>query len=171
MNILVGFTGSVATKLHEKLINNLLNLNYNIKCVYTKSSLMFTNRPFGVCDTEEENYLENNTVQHIDLRNWADILLIAPLSANTLAKIANGICDNLLTNVARCWDFKKPFIVCPAMNTLMYEHPVTSEHLNKIKTWGISVIPPIEKTLFCGETGIGAMAPINKIIEVFKSYE
>ena len=65
---------------------------------------------------------------HIELRKISDLLLIAPLSANTMAKICNGIADNLLTTVVRCWDVKtpKPFIVAPAMNTLMYEHPITA---------------------------------------------
>lgn len=162
-NILVGFSGSVASKLHIKLINSLINSGFNVKSVYTKSALMFIDRPLGECDTEETYYLEKNAVQHIDYRNWADMLLIAPLSANTLAKIANGICDNLLTNIARCWDFQKDFIVCPAMNTLMYQHPITSEHLNKLKSWGVRVIDPVEKKLFCGESGIGAMEDVNKI--------
>ena len=63
---------------------------------------------------------------HIELRKLASILIIAPLSANTMGKIANGLCDNLLTCIARCWDLKRnPFIVAPAMNTMMYEHPIT----------------------------------------------
>ena len=64
---------------------------------------------------------------HIELRRYCDLLLIAPLSANTMGKIANGLCDNLLTSLVRAWDFKKPkpVIVAPAMNTMMYEHPLT----------------------------------------------
>ena len=70
----------------------------------------------------------DDNVLHIELRKVSNILLIAPLSANTLGKLANGLCDNLLTSIARCWDVKsksKPFIVAPAMNTMMYEHPIT----------------------------------------------
>lgn len=66
-------------------------------------------------------------VLHIDLRKWADVLLVAPLSANTLAKLANGLCDNLLTCVARAWDFSRPLLVAPAMNTLMWESPFTAK--------------------------------------------
>ena len=82
-------------------------------------------------------------VLHIEIRNAASLLVIAPLSANTLAKISNGICDNLLTNVYRCWPYKqdktsgswsiyKPIIVAPAMNTQMYEHPITEKQLKEL---------------------------------------
>lgn len=68
----------------------------------------------------------------LDLRKWADAFIIAPLDANTLAKIANGLADNLLTCVARAWDFNKPFYFAPAMNTCMWEHPLTNEHVKKL---------------------------------------
>lgn len=59
-------------------------------------------------------------VLHIELRRWADVLVLAPLSANTMAKVAHGLCDNLLTSVVRAWDYAKPMIVAPAMNTYMW---------------------------------------------------
>ena len=65
-------------------------------------------------------------VLHIELRRWGDVLLLAPLDANTLAKMAAGLCDNLLTCVARAWDRSKPVLFAPAMNTAMYEHPVSA---------------------------------------------
>ncbi|CAF1018461.1 unnamed protein product, partial [Adineta ricciae] len=106
---------------------------------------------------------------------WADVLLIAPLDANTLAKISVGICDNLLTNVVRAWDLKngKPLIVAPAMNTAMYEHPLTRQQLDLItNTFGYVEIPSIEKTLMCGQTGIGAMASVESIVtETLKIFQ
>jgi phosphopantothenoylcysteine decarboxylase len=95
--------------------------------------------------------------------------VIAPLSANTLAKMANGLCDNLLvcrlhhplliyilqTCVVRAWDFKKPLIVAPAMNTLMWDHPFTEKHLKELTSLGVIVISPIEKLLACGDKGKG----------------
>jgi phosphopantothenoylcysteine decarboxylase len=74
-------------------------------------------------------------VLHIELRRWADAFLIAPLDANTMAKIANGLSDNLLSCVARAWDFNagKQFFFAPAMNTCMWEHPFTAEHIKKLK--------------------------------------
>jgi phosphopantothenoylcysteine decarboxylase len=177
MNILHGYTGSVATTLLNKFKKEYYSdKNISNKFIFTQSSLNFVKlddfwfRSDEVYDDAEEwnTYQSSKKVLHIDLSKWADVFVIAPLSANTLAKLANGICDNLLTCVARAWDFNKPFIVAPSMNTRMYEHPVTKEHLDKISSWGIKIVPPIEKTLFCGDTGIGAMAQIDDIMKLIK---
>ena len=101
----------------------------------------------------------------MELRKWANAMLIAPLSAHTLAKIANGLSDSLVTLIARCWNMKtrkihekdnnsikngeemkklvNPLVICPAMNTMMWEHPVTEEHLSKLKSWGLTIVDPI----------------------------
>ena len=101
-------------------------------------------------------------VTHIELRKWADVLLVAPLSANTLAKMANGLCDTLLTCVWRAWDFAdatKSVLVAPAMNTAMWNSPFTGKHLAVLSEFpNVHVIDPVEKTLACGDVGIGAMA-------------
>ena len=111
---------------------------------------------------------------HIELRKWADILLIAPLDANTLAKLSNGICDNLLTCVNRAWDLEnissKPIIICPAMNTFMYKHPLTRQQLNLLNQFGYTLVDSVEKLLMCGDRGMGAMAPVDDILNtLFKS--
>lgn len=117
-------------------------------------------------DEEEWNWQKRgDSVLHIELRKWADLLLIAPLSANTMAKIVNGICDNLLSLIVRCWNFndlhggmlKQPIVVCPAMNSLMYDNPITYRQLDSLKQMGVRVVGPIEKKLMCGEVGNGAM--------------
>ena len=103
-------------------------------------------------------------VLHIELRKWADCMIIAPLSANTLAKLANGICDNLLTCVARAWDLEeKPMWVAPAMNTAMWKHPVTDEQAKKLEQWGVKFVDPQTKRLACGDFGMGAMASPEEI--------
>ena len=105
-------------------------------------------------------------VLHIELRNWADIFVIAPLDANTLGKLAYGFCDNLLTCIARAWDIQnKPLLFCPAMNTLMWHHPSTKRNLDILKDYGYDEIPPISKQLACGEEGIGAMADVANIVQ------
>ena len=103
-------------------------------------------------------------VLHVELAQWADVLLVAPLSANSLAKLALGICDTLPTLVARCWHVgAKPMVVAPAMNTKMWEHPVTAGQLKKLQRWGVQVVDPIEKLLACGDKGVGAMAAVDVI--------
>ena len=74
----------------------------------------------------------------------------------------------MLTCVARAWDLKKPLVFCPAMNTHMYEHPLTAEHIGKLKSFGYYEIPCVIKTLMCGDTGAGAMADIQTIVKHIK---
>ena len=112
-----------------------------------------------------DKYVRDDEVLHIELRKWADIMLIAPVSANTMAKLAYGICDNLLTSVARAWDKSRPFILAPAMNTHMWEDIITQEHIELIgKRYNLKLINPIEKNLACGDKGMGAMASIETIV-------
>ena len=117
---------------------------------------------------------------HIELRDWADVCVLAPLSAHTLAKIANGLCDDTLSCVLRAWDYGhgersgKPLILAPAMNTAMWQHPLTCSQLATIQSFwadpethntGIQIIEPQVKTLACGEVGTGALASVNDIVE------
>ena len=136
MKILLGITGSVAATLTPQLVTALRATGHNVQVVATKSSLYFFDpTALGVRvwrDADEwpgKRYVRDQEIPHIELRKWADVLVIAPLSANTLARIAHGQCDNLLTSVTRAWDRTKPIILAPAMNTMMWEHPATSEHL------------------------------------------
>ncbi|KAK6499286.1 hypothetical protein TWF506_003913 [Arthrobotrys conoides] len=105
-------------------------------------------------------------ILHIELRRWADILLIAPLSANSLAKIVGGFSDNLLLSVIRAWDTNKLIAVAPAMNTLMWEHPVTTKQVKVLETeWGwFRVLRPVEKLLACGDSGSGAMKEWSTVV-------
>lgn len=122
-------------------------------------------------------------VLHIDLRDWADLAIIAPLSAHTLAKIATGLSDDTLSCCIRAWDFGhgsrpgKPLILAPAMNTAMWEHPLTKSQLDVIKSfWNVErdennmifVVEPQVKKLACGEIGTGALSPISDILRVAK---
>ena len=107
-------------------------------------------------------------VLHIELRKWADVMLVAPLSANTLAKLTTGLCDNLLTCVARAWDNSKPVIICPSMNTFMWDNAHTAEAIAKVTAPPFSyiLVKPISKVLACGDVGVGAMAEVNTIVQL-----
>lgn len=189
MKILFGTTGSVAAKLTPKILKKLTEAGHVVQIVATESSFYFwkkteTRLYFGASsfnswekpivdvkvweDKDEwpgDIYDPDIPIAHIELREWADALLIAPITANTIAKMANGFADNLLTCVTRAWDIKKPIVIAPAMNTHMWNHPSTDEHIKKLKSWhDLTVINPISKKLACGETGIGALADINDIV-------
>ena len=109
--------------------------------------------------------IRKDLVLHIKLRRWADLGVVAPCSANTLAKLANGMSDNLATCCLRAWDPAKPLIVAPAMNTVMWEHPATKLHLDTLQSWGFHIIPPASKTLACNDVGRGALAAEGDILQ------
>jgi phosphopantothenoylcysteine decarboxylase len=181
VNILIGCTGSVATIKLPQLVSGLLVLNHpqiKVRIVVTEHAKHFFDEKDIHTDAEifqdSDEWAvwskRGDPVLHIELGKWADIFVIAPLDANTLAKIANGLCDNLLTCTARAWELSKPLIFCPAMNTKMYQHPLTATQINSLVSWGYKHVPVIEKTLICGDTGAGAMAEVDTIIGVVESF-
>uniref|UniRef100_A0AAV1VLN8 Flavoprotein domain-containing protein n=1 Tax=Peronospora matthiolae TaxID=2874970 RepID=A0AAV1VLN8_9STRA len=105
-----------------------------------------------------------DSVRHIELKDWADVMLLAPLSANTLGKLANGLADNLLTCVARAWNMTKPFVYAPAMNADMWNHPITAKQLRVLDEFGYKMVPPVEKKLACGVIGNGGLATVDSIV-------
>jgi len=116
-------------------------------------------------DEWQSDYKIGDPILHIELRRWADTVLIAPCSANSMAKIANGICDNLAMSVLRALSPTTPTFVFPAMNTLMFEHPLTMRHISIIKdVIKYSVVGPVNKTLACGDVGTGAMTDWRDIV-------
>jgi len=184
MNILLGVTGSVAAKLTDKMIKGFANVEFyddiavlrilTLRVITTERSLYFwdpTKALINVYTDKDErpgqHYVKDAPILHIELAKWANVLAIAPLTANTLAKMANGICDNLLTSVVRAWDLEKPIVLAPAMNTKMWDNPFTQEHLAKL--WliyrnKITIVDPVSKKLACGDEGMGAMADIKDIV-------
>lgn len=193
--ILLGVTGSVAATRTPILTQSLIDAGFEVRVVATERSLYFFDPaecPCSIiCDADEwvnERYQRGDVVPHIDLRNWAELLLFAPIDANTLAKLAVGLCDNTLTCVWRAWDVTKPIMLAPAMNTTMWEHPFTAKHLRMIgadfgaghvpghlalpdmirqindRSKLLRIIEPIVKELACGDVGIGAMAEVADIV-------
>ncbi|EEB09815.1 Phosphopantothenoylcysteine decarboxylase, putative [Pediculus humanus corporis] len=166
--------GSVAALKIPLLVNKLLEIKkVNIKIVTTRHALhFFKKKDVGNVDvlTDDNEWKSwknrGDPVLHIELTKWADLFVIAPLDANTLGKLANGLCDNLLTCVARAWNMNKPFLFCPAMNTRMYEHPITSKQISTLTSWGYIEIPVVSKMLVCGDKGLGAMAEVDTIIQL-----
>mmetsp|Transcript_29312 Transcript_29312/g.95534 ORF Transcript_29312/g.95534 Transcript_29312/m.95534 type:complete len:203 (+) Transcript_29312:346-954(+) len=175
--VLLGVSGSVAAVKATSLLEALREFA-DVKVVATQAARHFL--PGGSGDAggdsevlpllgDESEWRQwravGDPVLHIELRRWADLLVVAPLSANTLAKAANGLCDNLLTCILRAWDFRaKPCLLAPAMNTLMWESPFTAKHLAVLADeLGARVVPPVAKTLACGDVGVGAMASVDDI--------
>uniref|UniRef100_A0A4W5MAE5 Phosphopantothenoylcysteine decarboxylase n=1 Tax=Hucho hucho TaxID=62062 RepID=A0A4W5MAE5_9TELE len=165
--VLVGVTGSVAALKVPLLVSQLLELPGNKTRVTTRETTQHYVKRLPLCCLWRQR---SDPVLHIELRRWADLLVIAPLDANTLGKIASGICDNLLTCVVRAWDTSRPLLFCPAMNTAMWHHPITSRQVDILKEFGYVEIPCIAKKLVCGDQGKGAMAEVSTIVDVVKQY-
>lgn len=171
--ILVAVSGSVATIKLSILAAQLTNFA-DVCIIATPSSTHFfqeSSLPAQCLPVLTDNdewtrwTMVGDPVLHIELRKWADMMIIAPLSANTLAKIANGLCDNLLTCVVRAWDFNKPLLIAPAMNTMMWDSPFTEQHIRSCVRVGMHVIGPVNKKLACGDIGTGGMAEPEMILE------
>ncbi|XP_063099394.1 phosphopantothenoylcysteine decarboxylase isoform X3 [Cavia porcellus] len=174
-HVLVGVTGSVAALKLPLLVSRLLDIPGLEVIVVTTERAKHFYSPQDVpvslySDTDEWEMWKRRSdpVLHIELRRWADLMLVAPLDANTLGKVASGICDNLLTCVIRAWDHNKPLLFCPAMNTAMWEHPVTAQQVGQLKAFGYTEVPCVAKKLVCGDQGLGAMAEVETIVEKVK---
>jgi phosphopantothenoylcysteine decarboxylase len=194
-NVLLGVTGSVAAVKTPELRAALAAAGHAVRLVATDAATYFFDpapvRDVLTLDADEwpgERYARGDEVRHIELRKWAGVFVIAPLDANTLAKLAVGLCDNCLTCVWRAWDGAKPVVLAPAMNTLMWEHPFTRRHLRSLaadfggahipghfdaeqliaqmndRCRGLRVVPPVSKTLACGDVGVGAMAAVPDVV-------
>ncbi len=206
-NILVGATGSVAAVKVPELYAGLRAAGHAVRVVATDPALYFFDpaaldpsrvlrNPEVVTIDEDEwpgrtdgvRYRRGAAVMHIELRRWADLFLVAPLDANTLAKFACGLSDNCLTCVWRAWDQARPVVLAPAMNTLMWQHPMTRRHLRAIgadagaghvpahleddallmqinaRAKGLRIVGPQTKVLACGDTGLGAMADVTDLV-------
>ena len=129
MHILLGVTGSYSTAEINELISAFQAVGHEVKVVATKNAMPFLRGkfPLGV------DFWDAEKVPDINLCTWSDILVVAPLSANTLAKFANGLCDDLLTTIFLSWDFNKPVILSPEMKSRMWENMITKSHLTTLK--------------------------------------
>lgn len=212
-NVLLGATGSVAAVRAPQIYDALVAAGHAVKVVATNAATYFFDvnaiggRPAApseerqrdpsvvVLDADEwpgrdagKRYERGDLVPHIELRRWGELFVIAPLDANTLAKLAVGLCDNCLTCVWRAWDTTRPVVLAPAMNTLMWNHPFTRRHLRAIaadagaghipshlddaaliaqindRSRTLRIVPPIEKELACGDVGMGGLAEVASIV-------
>ena len=160
-NILIILTGSIACYKTCTVISRLKQSGHKIKTVMSPASLEFLGKSTVEGLTGEEPvtglYTGGHAMDHINLVRWADLILVAPATANFINKIANGIGDDLLTTLFLAHDFQKPFLLAPAMNTKMYLHPVTQESIRRLKEMGVEILETASGVLACGEIGSGRL--------------
>jgi len=203
-NVLLLATGSVATIKLPLLVTLLLQYPLNLRVILTPTAERFLSvsdvssiasqvQLYRNEDEWAKPWARGDPVLHIELRKWADLMLIAPLSANTLASMAAGLCNGLGMSVVRAWDTtdsmgdrgggmgeavgggtvarraggrRKMILVAPAMNTQMYLHPLTEQHLDVLRNWQwVDILSPVEKTLACGDIGVGGMMEVPQIVD------
>lgn len=173
-HIVLGVTGSIAAYKAADLAHRLHRFGYGVHVVMTRAAQEFvtpltfqtlTGQPVATDLFQKDRAWE---VAHIALAKQADLVLIAPATANVIGKLANGIADDMLTTVAMA-AWRKPLLLCPAMNTAMYESPVHQENLARLLARGAGLVEPKTALLACGDTGKGAMAEVDDIVAAVRA--
>lgn len=172
-NILIGITGGIAAYKCAHLVRLFIKEGANVKVVMTQSATQFvTPQTLSVLSKNEvvTDFFDanNNWHHHVHLAEWADAMIIAPLTANSLAKLANGLCDNMVT---ACYLSARSLVyVAPAMDLDMYQHPTTKQNIDKLIANGNMVIPAESGELASGLVGEGRMAEPENIIDFIKKH-
>ena len=167
--VLLGVTGSISAYKIPNLASALVKLHANVEVIMTKNAtefitpVTFETLTKNRCLTETFDRADVSEVKHIALADRADVILIAPASANIIAKMAHGIADDMLSTTllaARC-----PVLVSPAMNVNMFNHPSVQDNLKILEKRGVTVIPPDSGYLACGATGEGKLPPEQTLLD------
>ena len=169
-NILLCVTGGIAVYKAVALTSKLTQANFNVKVMMTESAMKFVqplsfqamSRNDVYFDTFDEK--DSSVIAHIDLADWADLILVAPATANVIGKLANGIADNMVTTTLLA--ATAPVWIAPAMNVNMYNHPAVKRNLAQLFEDGCRFIEPSEGYLACGYIGKGRLEEPEKITEL-----
>lgn len=172
--ITLAVTGSISAYKAADITSQLTKLGLKVKVLMTPAAQKFitpltlqvlSKHPVGL-DVLLEN--DPKRIEHIDIGKETDLFLVAPASANTIAKLAMGLADNMVTSTALALPTTTKKLLAPAMNTKMLKHPATQRNLDILKSYGYQIIQPREATLACGDQGSGALATIDSIIQTVK---
>ena len=166
--VLLGITGGIAAYKMCELIRMYKKNGLNVKVITTPNALNFVTELTLATLSDNEVYTDNFDIkeykpEHISLADEGDILVIAPASANTISKISDGICDNLLTSITCA--FNKPIVIAPAMNTNMWNNEFVQENINKLRNKNFHILEPESGFLACGTEGQGRLCALDKILD------
>jgi phosphopantothenoylcysteine decarboxylase / phosphopantothenate---cysteine ligase len=171
--VLLGVTGGIAAYKAAELLRGLQKAGMEVRVIMTRAATSFvtpmtfealSTHPVRLDDISEMR--ADSRITHVEDSQEADIMVIAPATANTIAKMAHGVADNLLTSM--CLAFSKTVVVAPAMNTNMWEHPATQHNVDVLRERGVFVVEPGAGELACGEYGAGRMAEPDSIVAEVK---
>lgn len=172
--IVVGVSGGIAAYKACDLVSKLSKKDYEVKVILTKhaekfvSKLTFEALCHNYVETDLFDESNEDPIAHITLAKWADLMIIVPATANIIAKVTHGISDDLLsTTFLAC---NKHKMICPAMNTQMYENPITQKNIQACKDLGYQILDPVVGHLACNDTGKGKMIEPADIVEAIDNY-
>lgn len=169
-HVVLGVTGSIAAYKAAEIIRRFRKNNYRVSVIMTRAAEEFiTPLTLGTLSGEKvwrslfDHEAEERAVSHLSLSRQADVLLIAPASADIIGKIANGLADDLLSTVAMA--VQAPIVIAPAMNVHMYHNPIVQGNCARLKKHGVHFVGPVEGSLACGECADGRLAEIDDIVK------
>ncbi|MBQ8703500.1 MAG: bifunctional phosphopantothenoylcysteine decarboxylase/phosphopantothenate--cysteine ligase CoaBC [Bacteroidales bacterium] len=166
MRIVVGITGGIAAYKAPELVRLLVKAGYEVRCAATEHALEFVTRVTLETVSGAPLYHDlfaSGGTEHISLKDWGDMLVVAPATANIIGKVASGIADDALSTLLLAFS-GKPVVMAPAMNSLMWAHPAVQRNIATLKSWGIRMVGPAEGELACGTSGVGRMAEPEEIV-------
>lgn len=172
--ITLAVTGSISAYKAADIISQLTKLGLEVKVLMTPAAQKFitpltlqvlSKNPVGLDVLLED---DPKRIEHIDIGKETDLFLVAPASANTIAKLAIGLADNMVTSTALALPLGTKKLLAPAMNTKMLEHPATQRNLKLLQDYGYQIIQPRDTVLACGDKGSGALASVETIVETVK---
>jgi phosphopantothenoylcysteine synthetase/decarboxylase len=174
VKVLLGVSGGIAAFKAADLASKLTQAGATVKTVMTESALQMVGAKTFEAVTGQQVYTnmwittEEYEIGHISLADWADVAVVAPATANIIGKMANGICDDLLSTVL-CARWNKPLLFAPAMNDKMWTNPSVQKNVKSLITIGAEIIGPQTGRLACGTEGIGRMAEPQDIIKAIEA--
>ena len=176
MKVLLGVCGGIAAYRACDLVRRLCEAGDEVSVVMTPAATRFvtpltlatlSGRPVGSSLFDEST----EEIDHIRLARWPDLVVVAPATANSLARFAHGMADDLLSTVILATHRDVPILLAPAMNTAMWDNPLVQRNMEVLKSTGrFEVVPPVEKTLACGETGVGGLADEEDLLAAIRGF-
>lgn len=172
-NIILGVTASIAIYKACEIVRKLKQEGFSVTVVMTREAeglikpIVF--QSLSGNKVHRDLFAEPDTweIEHVSLADKADLVLVAPATANIIGQITSGICDNLLTCIICAT--KAPVVICPAMNENMYKNRIVQENIKKLKFLGYRFVEPVKGRLACGKIGVGCLAEVESIVKAVKN--
>jgi phosphopantothenoylcysteine decarboxylase/phosphopantothenate--cysteine ligase len=167
--ILFQLSGSIACYKSAGIISKLVQNGFEVQTVCTRSAAEFIGPATLEGLTGKKVFTDlfesGQLMDHIKLSQWADLAILCPATAQSIASLSLGLAQDCISTLFLAYDFKKPYLIAPAMNQAMFNHPATQEHLSKLEKWGVHVLPTDVGHQACGDVGPGRLLEPDLIYE------